>query len=286
MWQNTIIGILPSSAHGERTDKRKGRDHDCSLGHRRWACPWGQHRDGRRNGAGMPVNIRRQNLSEVVYRRLKIAILIGSYVAHERLPTEHELADEFKVSRPVVREALSRLREQGFIQSRRGSGSFVKDIPREDVLKFRKLESLDDLRLCYEFRMTIEPQSARLAAARATKQSLSQIAQAIETEHAALKSRTRLTKADLDFHLAVATASGNRFFVTSLEDSRDCVALGIHFFRAAVQWGAPELDRIYDEHMEVLRAIEARDGERAAAAMRHHLQRAEDIILVPLQEPD
>ncbi len=57
----------------------------------------------------------RKSLGEVVYDRMERAIKSGSYKPDERLPTELDLAAEFEVSRPVVRDALKRLREHGLI---------------------------------------------------------------------------------------------------------------------------------------------------------------------------
>ena len=57
----------------------------------------------------------RKSLADLVFDRMQRAIKSGSYRPDERLPTEHELAAEFEVSRPVVREALKRLRDQGLM---------------------------------------------------------------------------------------------------------------------------------------------------------------------------
>lgn len=225
------------------------------------------------------MNIRRQTLPDVVHQRLRHAILTGVYRAHDRLPTEHDLVEKFRVSRPVVREALNRLREDGLIQSRRGSGSFVLAISYETKINFGNLENQNDLRSCYEFRIMVEPLSARLAAARATSEHLDIIGRAMEAEHAATTSSSPLAQADLDFHLAVASASGNQYFISALAALRDHVALGIHLYRTAVQWATPELNMVYDEHKAILAAIEARDADRAAKAMINHLQRGRDVIL-------
>lgn len=72
------------------------------------------------------LNVRR-SLSDAVFDRIQRAIKSGAYAVDERLPTEHALAAEFQVSRPVVRDALQRLRDQGLIYSRRGAGSFVRE---------------------------------------------------------------------------------------------------------------------------------------------------------------
>ena len=70
----------------------------------------------------------RKSLGEIVFDRMERAIKSGAYSPDERLPTELDLAAEFEVSRPVIRDALKRLRERGLIYSRQGAGSFVRAI--------------------------------------------------------------------------------------------------------------------------------------------------------------
>ena len=88
----------------------------------------------------------------------------GEFGEGVRLPAESELAARFGVSRPVIREALSRLRVMGVIVSRKGSGSYVQkraDRPREcsATIGFGPLDSLAQVRKCYEFR--VEPRGRR-----------------------------------------------------------------------------------------------------------------------------
>lgn len=108
----------------------------------------------------------RKALPDIIFERMHRAIKSGAYKPDERLPTEHELAMEFEVSRPVVREALRRLRDQGFIYSRRGSGSYVRAVGMREPLGFGQLENVADLLNCYEFRLTLEPAAAAAAALR------------------------------------------------------------------------------------------------------------------------
>src|SRR5690606_17297078 len=108
------------------------------------------------------------------------AIKSGAYGPNERLPTEHALAAEFQVSRPVVRDALQRLRDQGLIYSRRGSGSFVRNHGLKEPLGFGQLENISDLQYCYEFRLTIEPEAAAMAAMRRDEETLLELKVALD----------------------------------------------------------------------------------------------------------
>src|SRR5215207_9296559 len=124
--------------------------------------------------------VARRSLSEAVFDRLQKAIKSGAYGVDERLPTEHALAAEFQVSRPVVRDALQRLRDQGLIYSRRGAGSFVRERGVREPLGFGQMESLSDLQHCYAFRLTIEPEAAAMAAERRTPEALDKIGSALK----------------------------------------------------------------------------------------------------------
>src|ERR1700742_87594 len=90
-----------------------------------------------------------------------LASLIGGddFAEGSRLPAESELARRFDVSRPMIREALSRLRENGFIISRKGAGSFVQrrggHAAYHGGLGFAPISSLAQIRQCYDFRIVV-----------------------------------------------------------------------------------------------------------------------------------
>ena len=113
-------------------------------------------------------------LVQRVYQGLLAQISAGDYQPEQRLPGEHELAEQFLVSRPVVRDALSRLRDEGLIYSRRGAGSFVKARPGESraLVGYAPVETIADIQRCYEFRLSIEPDHAYYAALRWNKRRL------------------------------------------------------------------------------------------------------------------
>ena len=79
---------------------------------------------------------RRPSLADQVYDQLLAKILEEEYPVHSRLPAEELLAQTFGVSRPIVRAALSRLRDDGIVQSRRGSGSYVLRRPGRQLFCF------------------------------------------------------------------------------------------------------------------------------------------------------
>lgn len=213
----------------------------------------------------------RKSLGEIVYERMERAIKSGSYKPDERLPTELDLAAEFEVSRPIVRDALKRLREQGLIYSRRGAGSFVRSIGLKQPLGFGLLENVSDLLSCYEFRLTLEPAAAGFAAERRDPQSLVRIQTALEQMRDATNRQVHREDADFQFHLAIATAAENSYFSIAMEALKEHIAVGMRFHGMSVKREASGLTRVFDEHHAIFEAIRLRNSHEAHDLMRNHL---------------
>ncbi|CAN7204045.1 FadR family transcriptional regulator [Phyllobacterium sp. LjRoot231] len=220
---------------------------------------------------GLQNGTARKSLSDLVFERMHRAIKSGAYRPDERLPTEHDLAIEFEVSRPIVREALRRLREQGFIYSRRGAGSFVRAVGMREPLGFGQLENVADLLNCYEFRLTVEPAAAAAAAERHDAATLAAIRQALELMRDATNRQSHREDADFQFHLAIARAAQNRYFFTAMEALKDHIAVGMRFHGASVKREISGLTRVFAEHEAIAEAIAARNGVMARQLMYDHL---------------
>ncbi|WP_134679039.1 FadR/GntR family transcriptional regulator [Paracoccus ravus] len=213
----------------------------------------------------------RKSLGDLVFERMLRSIKSGAFAPDERLPTEHDLAAEFEVSRPIIREALQRLREQGLIYSRRGAGSFVRSVGLKQPLGFGQLENVADLLNCYEFRITMEPVAAACAAERHDAQSLDRIAAALELMRDATNRQSHREDADFQFHLAIAQASENSYFATAMEALKDHIAVGMRFHGASVKRETMGLARVFDEHDRIFRAIKEGEAALAQQLMQEHL---------------
>lgn len=213
----------------------------------------------------------RKSLGDMVFERIAHAIKSGSYAAEERLPAEHDLAAEFQVSRPIVREALKKLREQGLIYSRQGAGSFVRQGGLREPLGFGSVESITDLHRCYEFRITIEPEAAASAAERHDRQSLALIADALDQMRAATARQRHREDADFAFHLAIAKASDNQYFARAMEALRDHIAVGMQFHGLSLKATPGGLAGVFEEHKAIHDAIRDRQPDIARMLMRQHL---------------
>jgi GntR family transcriptional repressor for pyruvate dehydrogenase complex len=227
---------------------------------------------------GLQNGTARRSLGDLVFERMHRAIKSGAYKPDERLPTEHDLAIEFEVSRPIIREALRRLREQGFIYSRRGAGSFVRAVGMREPLGFGQLENVADLLNCYEFRLTVEPAAAAAAAERHDAVTLAAIRQALELMRDATNRQSHREDADFQFHLAIARAAHNSYFFTAMEALKDHIAVGMRFHGASVKREAAGLTRVFAEHEAIAEAIGSREGAKAHRLMHDHLSGSRDRL--------
>jgi len=224
-----------------------------------------------KDGAEQQERVAKPGLADRVYHLLYSRITNGDYPANQKLPSEKTLADEFGVSRPILREALERLREQGIIHSRQGAGSFVREV-RSVPLGFARVETIADIQRCYEFRICIETMSARLAAARRDDEALGEIATALSLMEGATESQTHREDADFAFHLAVAKAANNQYFEASMRALREHIYVGMKLHGQSLMTdGAKALRNVFGEHSAIHAAISDGDGEKAAELMHGHL---------------
>ena len=223
----------------------------------------------------------RRSLSDAVFDRILRAIKSGAYGVDERLPTEHAMAAEFQVSRPVVRDALQRLRDQGLIYSRRGAGSFVREQGLREPLGFGQLENLSDLQHCYDFRLTIEPEAAAMAALRRSPEALQKIKSALNLLRDATNRQAHRADADFMFHLSIAQASGNPYFATAMQALEDHIAVGMRFHGISLRSTSDGLQHVFTEHTAVYESIADSDANAALKLMKTHLNGSRDRLFEP-----
>lgn len=221
-------------------------------------------------------------LVQRVYHALRSQIHSGELGPEQRLLGEHQLAAAFFVSRPIVRDALRLLREEGLIYSRRGAGSFVvaqsEREPEKQVLGFAPVETIADIQRCYEFRLTIEPEYAYWAARRWNTAALEAIGAAVNRMRDATLAHSHQEDADFTFHLAIAEATNNHYYVSSMMALKDHINVGMKFHGVSLIGPGNALENVFNEHLEIFEAIRARDAARARQSMRHHLEGSRDRV--------
>jgi DNA-binding FadR family transcriptional regulator len=197
------------------------------------------------------------------------------------LPGERALAEKLGVSRSVVREATKRLEQQGMLEIQHGNGIKVVDRlhrPLNDSLTLLIPDMADRLQQLNEARLSIEPDSAALAAERATKEHI-RILRRIQTQLENAPDNAAAIEADIAAHHAIADASGNLIYRLILDSLAE---IGVTSRLRTI--GRIGKQTAIDHHEAILVAIENRDAEAAHEAMRRHIIAAgEDMDLPALK---
>jgi len=204
----------------------------------------------------------RLNATDQVRSDLIRAVREGRFPVGTRLPSEGELAQRFKVSRPVIREALGSLRVLGLTSSQPGTGTFVVSSDVKLPLSLGEMSS-EDLN---EVRLLLEVPAARLAAIRRGRLDLADLRKSIR-EYAKAEDPVDRVREDVRFHVAIAKASNNALLhhlVAELQSSLREQSLAI----AAVS-GRRVLST--KEHQLILEGVAEGDAKQAAQAMEAHL---------------
>jgi len=189
------------------------------------------------------------------------AIDQGIYRPGDRL-VESELADRFGVSRTPVREALQRLETQALL-TRDGRSLIVASLGHDQLAEL------------YAVRTELEALAARLAAQHAAREEITVLGAMIEEDRALLDDAQALARANRRFHSQIHLASHNRYLLQQLNMVHRSMALMAKTSLAAEGRGQTALA----EHQTIVDAIAARDGERAAEALRAHLSTAFEVRL-------
>jgi GntR family transcriptional repressor for pyruvate dehydrogenase complex len=218
----------------------------------------------------------RVRIADVVADQIRALIGSGALRPGERLPAERDLAEQLKVSRPSLREALIRLESDGFIQALARGGFVVSDVtaplvcdPLAALLDQHPHASVDVL----ELRHGLESLSTAYAARRATDADIERIAAAFHALEAATAEPERTAIAELDaaFHLAIADATHNVALAHVMHGLHGLVRESMLTSHRMVDYDDAIEANLLAQHRAVFHAILARDPKRAREAAGTHL---------------
>src|SRR5687768_11135085 len=132
-----------------------------------------------------------------------------------KLPPEFDITREYRVSRAVVREAISHLQAARLVEARHGIGTFVLEPPNDTNFRIdpATVVTIGDVLSLLELRISFETESAALAAQRHTPEELQEMQTCIDTIQRHLETDCQTTKPDFQFHLSIARATHNRYYV-------------------------------------------------------------------------
>jgi len=228
--------------------------------------------------------VKQPKLSDVIMQQLETMILEGALKPGQKLPPERELAVQFEVSRPSLREAVQKLAARGLLESRQGGGTYVAENlggglsdPLLELFKTHPESQYDLL----EFRHALEGVSAYYAALRSTpadKEEIQARYDQLQQFHEE-KSFDKEVAADVEFHLAIAAAAHN---VVLLHMMRALFTLLKQHIWDNLEQIYPKHDtrsRIHDQHHRLLQAILNGDPDAARQAAHAHLAFVEEALL-------
>lgn len=200
----------------------------------------------------------------------------GELTSGDKMPSEQEIMEMFKVGRPAVREAMQALENLGVISISQGERARVREIDAETVLDqidftTRQLlnSSKENIEYLKEARQTLESGVVRLVAVRRTEEDLTKLRTILDEMEKISGNLPLFLKKDQEFHVALSEITGNPILVAA--------AHGL--FRWLSDWAkgllkAPGLERLtLEEHRKVLEALQAKDPDLAARYISDHILR-------------
>ena len=221
-----------------------------------------------------------RNLAQGVVAAITGSIQAGTLKPGEKLPTESVIMELHGVSRTVVREAISHLQAAGLVQTRHGIGTFVLEPPAASLrISSDTIRTIADVLAILELRISLETEAAWLAATRRSEAQVAEMGAVLKRIQAS-QSRPGSVESDVAFHLLIAQATGNRYFVDILSDLGHTIIPRARVDSAQLAHDDPNvyLERLNREHEDIYNAIARKDAEAARAAMRTHLSNSRERL--------
>ncbi len=243
--------------------------------------------EGLSSAGRSPLNTvaRPQSLADETYRQLLMQLEMGLWAVGSKLPPEMALAESLGVSRPVVREALARLKADGRIETRQGSGAIVADRNKIAAFRFAKSAGAEEAdatdiaeREMLELRQIVESGAAELAAMRRTDADVAAIRAAVSEMEDALQKKSDGSDVDDAFHNAIAAATHNAQLTKFVEfvGAQFSASRKATWDKTGYGVGITEVGQ--DDHRAILKAIDGGDAAKAKRLSHAHVQRAIDRV--------
>jgi DNA-binding FadR family transcriptional regulator len=212
-------------------------------------------------------------LTHQVAQQLTRDIGDGVYAVGTKLPSGKDLASRFGVSQSVIREVTERLRAHGLVDSRQGAGCTVT--ARTQSGGFRVSQAIGaDLSAVYELRLDLEGASAALAAVRRTDVDIEALESILKSLADNLYTPEPAVELDIAFHVAIAHATHNRYYVELLQYLNLQIRQAVQTARTYSLARERLPDEVHREHVRIFEAIRAGDALAAREAATSHLRSA------------
>nr|WP_286676175.1 FadR/GntR family transcriptional regulator [Peribacillus frigoritolerans]USK73701.1 FadR family transcriptional regulator [Peribacillus frigoritolerans] len=226
--------------------------------------------------------IKPKKIYEEVSDELYEMIRSGSLKPGEQLDSIQQLAENFQVGRPAIREALSALSSMGLIEIKQGEGTFVKTFDpaiMNHPLSAALLMDQDNIKHLLEVRKILESGTAEVAAKKRTKENLNELKDMLSNMEKVSDDEELSDKADISFHVAVANASQNELLITLMNHVSELMTEKMRDIRRVALYSEEmTLKQLYQQHVRIYDAIVAQDEDEARSAMLFHLQSVEESL--------
>ena len=226
------------------------------------------------------MSIERKKIYEEISDMILGEIKSGKLKTGDKLPAITKMAESYGVSQASIREALNRLKVLDVIQVKHGYGSFINEqMPLGFEQNFEIITKADIANLL-DLRKIIEVGCARGACEKAGENDLKKMEDALSKMRTAVENNELGEQADYDFHMAIAEATGNPLLINLMEDVSDTMIRTMKETRRIWLYETKKsIQKIYDEHKLILKAIKDKDAEAAGRNMYRHLKEVEDLLL-------
>ncbi|MEC0299038.1 FadR/GntR family transcriptional regulator [Peribacillus frigoritolerans] len=226
--------------------------------------------------------IKPKKIYEEVSDELYEMIRSGSLKPGEQLDSIQQLAENFQVGRPAIREALSALSSMGLIEIKQGEGTFVKTFDpaiMNHPLSAALLMDQDNIKHLLEVRKILESGTAEVAAKKRTEENLIKLKDMLFNMEKVSDDEELSDKADISFHVAVANASQNELLITLMNHVSELMTEKMRDIRRVALYSEEmTLKQLYQQHVRIYDAIVAQDEDGARSAMLFHLQSVEESL--------
>ena len=218
-----------------------------------------------------PLGARRalpDELATIIISRIEA----GEYKLGDVLPSEKAMADMYQVSRTVVREALARLKYEGVIRSKRGSGPVISGtVPLKGFELHLNMENKESLTEYYEFRLILEGEAAALAAVRHTPEDAALFRSYLDQMSRAIEESTSGADPDFRFHQLIADSSRNGYVRNLTKNLSAKLWIRVYNARGLSNQVRERAQLVLEEHNAIFEAIASRDPQSARAAVQRHI---------------
>lgn len=209
--------------------------------------------------------------SAEIAAEMRRAIEGGQYRRFERLPASRQLAESFGVARNTLRDALYQLEKEGLLETRAGSGTYVRVANTDQVPGV--VEQATPLELI-DARFALEPHICRLCVLHGRREDIDALEDLCERMEGAINDPTEFAEADTAFHRRLAETTRNNLLIWLIGQINTVRSLDEWTRMRQLTLDEGIIAQYNTQHREVLNAIRAREPERAAAKMKEHLETA------------